>query len=552
MNTYRNLFLHASLFFMKLAILFLLLPNVSSAEQNWQYIVQPGDNLWNLSKKHLKSMKYWKQFVELNSIADPYNIPPGTTLKFPVEWLKSGAAVATVVDFTGDVIVVQHGRNKEVDSNVLIWGNDTILTGPESNVTLQFSDGSRILIQEESEVKIDSLESYGETGMAKTKMQLKKGRTHNRVIPKTGPASRFQIVSPSAIAAVRGTEYRLSTSVDGLSRTEVLKGVVDVDSNAERIRVKEGFGTVSSAEKGSISPVKLLSAPDLSTFPAMVRRVPFSLTIEPIDGAVDYRLQIARDEHFTSLLFDKIFPTGSMWGPDIPDGVYFLRVHGIDGKGLEGIDTIHRLVIDAHPVPPMLISPAEGDVIFEDKPAFRWSKPVGIEKFVLQLGVDETFEKPLLFEENGVSGTEYSSLSHLDTGLYFWRAASIDMKGKIGPFTDPQGFRRSPSRPDMDGSSLDKNTLTFRWRAGGPGHAFRCQLSKTSDFTDILDQVDSDEPEYGMDHYEPGDYYIRVAVIDIDGFVGPFAQPQKVVVPATPLNPLVFVLSYIFMVMIAL
>ena len=535
-------------------LFFTLYCPVVHGQQNWQYTVQPGDNLWILSKKHLKSMQYWKQLVELNNVADPYNIPPGTMLKFPLEWLKSGASVASVIAFEGNVTVIKRGADKKVAvvKNLLLWGGDTIHTGPSSNVTLLFTDSSRTLIQSSSEMKIESLESYGATGMAKIKTKLKQGRTHNRVIPRTGPGSRFEITTPSAIAAVRGTEYRISASPDGTTRTEVLRGSVGVDSATKQHIVKEGYGTVSSKDEGSITPVKLLPAPNISKFPTLVERVPFPLLIPPIQGAVDYRLQISKDSHFNSLIYDSIFPTGSMWGPDIPDGNYYLRTHGIDGKGLEGFDSVHRFTVAAHPIPPMLMNPAEDAEVFEEKPEFQWSKPEEAHQYVFELARDEAFNEPLIINKKKLSETGYSPDSPIGPGLYYWRLASVTEQGKTGPYSDPQKFRRPPPSPNMEGSALDKDIMLFRWRSGDEDHAFRCQISRKDDFSELLDEADLDVPEYSIKKFAPGNYYIRIAIIDTDGYAGPYGKYQMVTVPMPPVNPFALLTPVVLIVLIAL
>lgn len=336
-------------------LLFLALPpdpsQVCAAE--WICTVQPGDDLWQLSKKHLKSMRHWQDLVALNEIDDPFRLQPGTTLRFPLEWLKSGAAVATVTALTGKATIIESrsGDGLAAEAGKMLWEGDIIQTDIDSNVTLRFSDGSKLLLQAASELKMERLMHYGGTGMAETKVRLKSGRTHNQVVPRRGPGSRFEISTPSAIAAVRGTEYRISADADGSSRTEVLTGVVGVDSVGTNQDVSGGFGTVSFPDHKPLAPVKLLAAPDLSGLPETVTRIPFLLKASPVSGARQYRLQIAADDQFSTLLVDALFPSANTWGPDLPDGSYFLRLQGIDNNGLEGLYSIRPLKIAAHPFP---------------------------------------------------------------------------------------------------------------------------------------------------------------------------------------------------------
>ncbi len=55
---------------------------------------------------------------------------------------------------------------------------------------------------------MDSLGSFDASGMVDTSVRLKKGRVENRVAPQK-PDSRYRIITPAAVAAVRGTEFRV-------------------------------------------------------------------------------------------------------------------------------------------------------------------------------------------------------------------------------------------------------------------------------------------------------------------------------------------------------
>ncbi len=297
-------------------------------------------------------MRYWKKLQVLNDIQDPLHLPPGSKLRFPIAWLKSGSSVGLVVALTGDVKIIEHrtGRTIKAKKDMLLWDNDVIQTTGGANATIQFADESKILVQEHSELRLDKLTGYGTTGMAKTRARLEKGRTENRVTPKSGPASRFEIATPSAVAAVRGTEYRLSAEDNGESKTEVIRGEVGVNSGGVSKVVPKGFGTIAYKDRKPLAPVKLLDPPDLVVLPSTILRVPFPLIVEPIEGAKQYRLQIAEEETFESLLFDSTFAPFEMAGPYLGDGKYFLRIRGIDSRGLEGLDTIHPFVIDTQPL----------------------------------------------------------------------------------------------------------------------------------------------------------------------------------------------------------
>ncbi|MDE2389572.1 MAG: LysM peptidoglycan-binding domain-containing protein [Betaproteobacteria bacterium] len=90
-----------------LLVLLMILP-VSVAAEEWIYTVRPGDNLWNLTERHLKSMDYVPQLQQLNGVKNPYVIPPGTQLRIPVAWAKVQNTSARVLSVYGEAAVQRH------------------------------------------------------------------------------------------------------------------------------------------------------------------------------------------------------------------------------------------------------------------------------------------------------------------------------------------------------------------------------------------------------------------------------------------------------------
>ena len=47
--------------------LLLMALSVAVAAEEWVYTVRPGDNLWNLTERHLKSMEYVQELQKIKS-----------------------------------------------------------------------------------------------------------------------------------------------------------------------------------------------------------------------------------------------------------------------------------------------------------------------------------------------------------------------------------------------------------------------------------------------------------------------------------------------------
>jgi len=69
-----------------LALLGTVLPAL--AQNDFEYIVRPGDNPWNITARYLKSINYWPRIQRYNNILEPTAIVPGTRLRMPTAWMR--------------------------------------------------------------------------------------------------------------------------------------------------------------------------------------------------------------------------------------------------------------------------------------------------------------------------------------------------------------------------------------------------------------------------------------------------------------------------------
>lgn len=121
------------------------------------------------------------------------------------------------------------------------------------------------------------------------------------------------------------------------SNIEVLEGKVAVTGSDKQRLIKAGFGTLVEAGEEPIPARKLLPKPDLETLPARIRQINWRLSWASIKEATSYRIEIAKEENFDTLIGQQITDYNRSAIPDIPDGTYHVRVRGIDQLGLEGL-----------------------------------------------------------------------------------------------------------------------------------------------------------------------------------------------------------------------
>ncbi|OGS04680.1 MAG: hypothetical protein A3I76_03150 [Elusimicrobia bacterium RIFCSPLOWO2_02_FULL_61_11] len=116
----------------------------------------------------------------------------------------------------------------------LLAGSE-IRTGKNSKAGIFFSDGSTFLLGNNSIFAVE------ETGKKKAGFNLKVGRL--KAIVSGYFASRFQVRTPAAVCAVRGTEFDIEVGKDGNTGMNVTEGLVEVNDS------KGDMAVVSSEEK---------------------------------------------------------------------------------------------------------------------------------------------------------------------------------------------------------------------------------------------------------------------------------------------------------------
>lgn len=520
--------MHALLLF--LALLFA----TAAPAQEWHYTVRPGDNLWDVSSRYLTAVDYWPKLQALNGVSNPEHLPPGTRLRIPVAWLKRLPAKALVLAVQGQVqaLIASTRKRVAVDPGLFLHQGDILGTGPDSNVTLRFADGSRVLLQADSELRLSILNARGQTPFVDTRARLEKGRADSEVTPRTtGAGNRYEIWTPAAHSAVRGTRYRISVdSVTATSRLEVLEGRVELQGGRKTRSIPKGFGTLAETGKPPLVPVALLPPPTLGELPPLVSRVPIRWSFPAVPEAAAYRAQVAPNERFDLLVFDAVSSTSAIRGPDLPDGNYILRIRGIDARGLEGNDAEHRFRLHARPEPPLLVRPPHQSGVVDKPLLFEWSEPQGAASYLFQLANDECFLTPLLKQDDHRQ-SRLTVEQSLAPGQYFWRVAVRDSTGREGPFSDPQAFRLQAAA-QMQPPELAADRLTFRWGTVVPGLQYDFQLARDTDFADLELETRVSEAQVSLPRPDSGIYYLRVRTIEADGYVGPYGPVQRIELPA--------------------
>jgi hypothetical protein len=326
------------------------------------------------------------------------------------------------------------GKNPYVPfttATTLVEG-DRIRTGQNGFVSLELADGSHVTVAQNGELDIGKLRRTTLTGAADRIFELHHGEVESQVTHATKQDDRFQIRSPSVVAGVRGTRFKVAYSGDAQTTSvAVLDGAVGVDPAGQNGRdaapppgvplqaseqlVKARFGSVTRAGGAVGDPVELLAAPALSQ-PARVqdgKSVAFDLV--PVEHAVGYRVQIARDADQLDLIRDMRVSAPQADFGNLPDGTYFVRIAATAANGLDGLPQVYaferrQLGLDAS------AARLAGSRDYE----FRWfvSRSNVETRFRFVLGTTSDLRHPLV-DRTDLSGGQLV-VSDLPTGVYYW------------------------------------------------------------------------------------------------------------------------------------
>jgi hypothetical protein len=188
-------------------------------------------------------------------------------------------------------------KQKEGNQWLPLKINDTvkegsgIKTGRESSVELVFEDKTSLFIKEDTIINL-SISRKGVLHFIR-EFFLETGRVLTNLRGATGQEQRFNIHTPSAVAAARGTEFRTSVDTDNATRSEVLEGRIEVGAMKKKVEVEKGEGTVVKMGGLPLLPRKLLSPPLPVTMEPMFKTLPIRLKFAGVEGASSYRISLS-------------------------------------------------------------------------------------------------------------------------------------------------------------------------------------------------------------------------------------------------------------------
>lgn len=379
---------------------------------DWLYTVRKGETLWGLCEKYTNVKDCWLKIGEYNGVTFPRIMPPGTRIRFPVAWLKL-APIPVELTFIHGVVEVKKKSGETLQAAIgdKVFMGDSVITADESSATLLFADGSVSVLNANSRIIMDLLSVNNATAIVDSRIVLERGNVstkvpkyiaidddssqkepdptginkgdqpHSRVKVKntliknntaTQRRSRFQITTPSAVAAVRGTDFSVSANESGDEmRSAVYSGEIVIskevviskganlsskntgDESLAQQSLPVGFGLFVKKNEPLPKPVALLPAPTFEPKPKL-RALPLSMSWDEVKGAKAYTLSVYSGELSDQLLVTQTVLEQQWMSSMLEEGCYTVAVRAIDSNDLVGYAVSTDVCVATKPAAPVI------------------------------------------------------------------------------------------------------------------------------------------------------------------------------------------------------
>ena len=296
-----------------------------------------GDTLVDVARRELGNGGLARHLAEFNELARDAVLGDGQRLLVPVLVPARGES-ARVVFVKGDATL--GGAPLERDAPVK--PGDTIVTGPDGFVSLEFSTGTVVNLQPDTTATVTRLTCLAADERCLIEISAERGDVSTDVRARDAQPVEFRVTTPFASAAVRGTVFDMLVDPQTL-RTAVTDGSVLVEALGESRPLERGFGSVTQEGEPPGEPLRLLPAPVFRVLPP--RAAPGdALAWFGLTGVASYAATVTRDRDGVEAVAE-LASDGErlVLGEGIPSGDYYVTLRGIDVNGLPGFPAIVRL-----------------------------------------------------------------------------------------------------------------------------------------------------------------------------------------------------------------
>lgn len=402
------------------AILAITVVGPVNAQEEWRYTVRPKDTISGVTSQYLKSDIPWPLLARYNQMANPNSIQPGQQLRIPYKWLSMKQSHAQLITVSGQVrIQVAEASWRNAQPGDTLQMGQSIHVGPLSSGLLQFADASQLVMQPETLLTMDTLSTYAGGYMVDTQLRLQSGRVEVHANPQARKGQKFQVVTPAAVASVRGTQFLVEVQqLQTVQQTTM--GQVELQTAQGSVLVSQGFGSaVRPGEKPS-EPEKIKPAPVFVQPKIKVTDFPITFNWQEQKDVQAWAVQVGRDRKMAQLLSTQVKASPNIEAGILDNGTYVLRVWSLDARGIPGQIGAHEFEVS---IPRTLQSP-----VIQLKPEYFANGPLALQlqplaatqKYLLQVTKDAQGKQPVWHQLNAGTTSAVPAPPGLTEPHFLW------------------------------------------------------------------------------------------------------------------------------------
>lgn len=484
----------------------------SNATPEWIYTVRPGEHFAEIADALLSKDIPAIRLLQHNGIDNPAKVGSGDNLRIPLAWLQRQPNPARVNSVTGSVQLISgsDGTKRPLTSDSLIRVGDEIRS-QAGTATIELADGSVVRISPHSRLAFNRLTQYGKSGMVDTRLRLNQGEIETQVKPVIEGGSRFEIETPSAVAAVRGTMFTLRTA-PGMTDLRVTEGEVSFGPPGQTRRIPAGYSaSVSTAGVGRMSIRRLPPAPEINPLPQQLKQLPAQLSWTP-NGANSHRVDIFDAESGrwinSSEVSDNDFDINLL-----DNGRYEIHLAAIDNRGMAGMPGIMSFEVDLQARTAALEQPEPGATVNDDMPEFRWQLRGENEVARVEIAEDKDFGNTIATSEWAPDESALPSRP-LTPGQYYWRVVT-EAGGNSVATSEARSLVVNGTLPPVRIISVnyvDSQVRVF-WQRVDTATDYRLQLSEEPGFNNIIKEATLSDTTAALRLIPGRRYFVRLKAL---------------------------------------
>ena len=393
------------------------------------YLVRSGDSIWKICQQLTDYPECWKRLAKYNELDETKPLMVNQRLQIPRKWLSNPAISASIIHVAGEAIYLPKSKPfiALVEGQELLIGDG--ISVKEGSVTIQFADGAVLVMENDTDIAIDSMSIYQLKNAYDFQISLPVGGVKVSV-PKRTPKTQFRVKTPSGVAAVRGTEFRVFSGHDKLVgkniliKSEVLEGEVEVKSQGLMQKVIEGFAVSATDSLPLSESIQLIEAPKWN----FSCNDPGYVEWQKSSKAKVFNLVLMEDDEQVDKVLRSVVLDGSNYTfKNLDNGCYQVRVNAADEKNYRGQEAQRQLCYSRHLSQPLLSSAAlTGENIL-----LTWSPVEYATAYIVELSKDENFNKILASKVFDATEAQWQFENNISSAFVRVKAQGDDLDDSV-------------------------------------------------------------------------------------------------------------------------